>query len=522
MLDRNNVVESVAADVASIDSLSVERSINQINWDTNHQFSFTPVLHAGIENDGILTEMSNPDDTTTAKPFPDDIFGTVCTAGGGKTPDVTAEDMAHSPSERNFSADDNKTNEDGTEVVPPSGSSSSNPPNIYPEWSWDHVRTYVSIRHSHRYSKAQIRALAAQDIVMLEKYNGPKTYGSTEEGTFQAAKRIKAVNPNVKILFYLNAMVHYSGKSYAANKTWKDEWAMFDPKKKSIFKWREKHPCYDHRNLEFREWWIQRALDKVAHDEIDGVFIDGIVKTDKRFLPVKNHGEAYLATANELRERLPAGKILIGNGLRANTSNKNGYLEHLEYLDGSYLENWTRQKNLAPTLKLMSAALKKGRIIMLNGEPRNVNKTEYDQMRNLDDRYDYLGKPEIIGFSLGYFLLVAEPHAHLSYHSGVDAHPRMMAVFDNTRFEAITRKLGKPLGDYVKNGNEYTREFEYLKVWVNLETTQAVLTVKDGQDTLPSMPSASVGQSSKSPSSSDSETSQSNGKGTPRGILDEL
>jgi len=252
------------------------------------------------------------------------------------------------------------------------------------------------------------------------------------------------------------------------------------------------------------------------------VFIDGIVKTDKRFLPVKNHGEAYLATANELRERLPAGKILIGNGLRANTSNKNGYLEHLEYLDGSYLENWTRQKNLAPTLKLMSAALKKGRIIMLNGEPRNVNKTEYDQMRNLDDRYDYLGKPEIIGFSLGYFLLVAEPHAHLSYHSGVDAHPRMMAVFDNTRFEAITRKLGKPLGDYVKNGNEYTREFEYLKVWVNLETTQAVLTVKDGQDTLPSMPSASVGQSSKSPSSSDSETSQSNGKGTPRGILDEL
>jgi len=318
-------VESVAAAVTSIDPLSVERSID---WDTNHQFFFTPGMHAGIENDGILTEMSNPDDATTARPFPDDVFGTVCIAGGGKTSGATAENMTHPPSQRDFSADYNETNEDGTEVVPSSG---GNPTDIYPEWSWDHVRTYVSIRHANRFCKTQIRALAAQDIVMLEKYNGPKTYGSTEEGTLQAAKRIKAVNPNVKILAYLNAMVHYSGKSYAANKSWKDEWAMIDPKNKSEFKWRERHQCYDHRNLEFREWWIQRALNMVAHDEIDGVFIDGIVKTDKRFLPVKNHGKAYLATANELRERLPPGKILIGNGLRANTSNKNGYLEHLEY-----------------------------------------------------------------------------------------------------------------------------------------------------------------------------------------------
>ena len=32
---------------------------------------------------------------------------------------------------------------------------------------------------------------------MLEKMNGHETYGSIEEGTLQAARRIKTVNPKV-------------------------------------------------------------------------------------------------------------------------------------------------------------------------------------------------------------------------------------------------------------------------------------------------------------------------------------
>lgn len=77
----------------------------------------------------------------------------------------------------------------------------------YPEWSWDSVRTYVSIRRSDKYSDDQIKALAANDIVMLEKTNGSDVYGNVEKGTLEAAKRIKAVNGKCKILFYLNAMV---------------------------------------------------------------------------------------------------------------------------------------------------------------------------------------------------------------------------------------------------------------------------------------------------------------------------
>lgn len=383
------------------------------------------------------------------------------------------DDGGHEEQSDKFKSDDDGGDKDECEADPVSGNQSS-----YPEWSWDHVRTWVAIRRADKYSDDQIRSLAAQDIVMLEKTNGVDAYGSVEEGTLQAAKRIKGVNPKVKILFYLNAMVHYGG--YSANENFNEEWAMFNPKQNNNYKWRGKFLSYDHTNLDFREWWIQRALDMVAHDEIDGIFIDGIVKSDKNFLPVKNHGRAYLATANELRKRLPAEKILIGNGLRANTSNKNCYLDHLEYLDGSYLEGWAHQKNLAKTLELMSAALKKGRIIMLNATPHHLDNGKLNSMKSLDDRYDYVAKPQFIGFPLGYFLLIAEPHAHFSYHVGVHAKPKAMCVFDNTRFDAITRKLGKPMGDYVKEGEgKFSREFEYLKVQVNIQTMEGVLTVKD-------------------------------------------
>ena len=36
--------------------------------------------------------------------------------------------------------------------------------NLLPEWSWDHVRTYVAIRRGDDYSDEQIEILAKQDI----------------------------------------------------------------------------------------------------------------------------------------------------------------------------------------------------------------------------------------------------------------------------------------------------------------------------------------------------------------------
>ena len=185
---------------------------------------------------------------------------------------------------------------------------------IYPEWSWDHVRTWVPIRRQDRYHPDQINALSGQDIVMLEKFNGHEYYGNVEKGSLEAARRIKSVNRKVKILFYLNAMVHYAG--YAANDQFVNEWAIIDPNTNNPYLWRGQYMSYNHTNVDFRNWWVQRALDMVANDDIDGIFIDGLCKVNRGDLP-ENNGDSYLETAKQLRESLPPGKLLIGNVLRA-------------------------------------------------------------------------------------------------------------------------------------------------------------------------------------------------------------
>ena len=89
---------------------------------------------------------------------------------------------------------------------------------------------------------------------------------------------------------------------------------------------------------------------------------------------------------------------------------------------------------------------------------------------------------QYIGFPLGYFLLVAGKYSYFSYRVGVDGSPRGKAVFDNTRWEAITRKLGEPLGDFVKDGNVYTREFKHVKVVVDVGEMTGIITVKNDID----------------------------------------
>ena len=340
----------------------------------------------------------------------------------------------------------------------------------YPEWTWNNVNTYAAIRRVDKYDDDQIQALAKQDIVFLEKANGHKAYGSVEKGSLEAAKRIKKINSKVKILFYLNAMVHYN--DYAANKTFEKGWAL--ERNGELFKWRDKFLSYDHTNEDFREWWITRATDMLAHKEIDGIFIDALCK-----VVGMDQSDAWLVTARQLRECMPEGKLLIGNAIRAKVDRK-GNWRMMQYLDGSYLENWYQSANIKrKTLPLMSKCLKEGRIVMLNAAP-NVDAETIDSIETLDDRYKFLNQPSYIDFPLGYFLLVVEPYAYFSFHTGVDAMSKKKCVWENNKFDAITRKLGKPLGDYVdEGGGNYSREFVHLKVHANIKTLVGKLTVKE-------------------------------------------
>ena len=121
---------------------------------------------------------------------------------------------------------------------------------------------------------------------------------------------------------------------------------------------------------------------------------------------------------------------------------------------------------------------------MLNASP-GVSDETINKIQTLNERYEFLGKPEYINFQLGFFLLIVEKNAYFSWHWGVHAKPRAKCVWDNSKFEALTRKLGKPMGDYVDEGDgEYYREFQYLKVHVNVNTQVGKLTVKGDKEEL--------------------------------------
>ena len=93
-----------------------------------------------------------------------------------------------------------------------------------------------------------------------------------ETDTLEVARRLKANNPKVKVLAYLSAMEH-NGAKWGEDPTndgqFDQNWAMT---KRGDPLWQgRKHLTYNHKNLNFREWWIRRALDVVSHDEIDGL-----------------------------------------------------------------------------------------------------------------------------------------------------------------------------------------------------------------------------------------------------------
>lgn len=356
----------------------------------------------------------------------------------------------------------------------------------FPDWSWDHIRPWVILRRDTAYDDSQIRQIANHDIFVLEKMTGWKTYGSNEAGSLEAAKQVKKINPRIKTLFYLNAMIHYPG--YAANDSFnKTEWAT-RTRDNEVFMFKKRYLWYNHSNLDFREWWIQRALDMVQHDEIDGIFIDAIMKTAIDHFGIPDNANAYFETATELRRRLPEGKLLIGNALRPKANNGvGGYgnIKHLQYLDGSYLEGWMGDaETIVEAIELMSAASQAGRMIMLNAGPaftHKEQKTKVDKMKSMNERYTYL--KEFINFPLAIFLVVVEPFSYFSYHYNVDAKPggrRGRAAFDCKRYEEVTRRLGEPQGAYKKQDDfVFTREFEHLSVWVNVKSREVKLNVKE-------------------------------------------
>ena len=73
------------------------------------------------------------------------------------------------------------------------------------------------MRKSTAFTKQELDYPAGFPLITLEKTTGSKTLGSTEAGYLAAAKAIKAINKDARVLYYRNVMCNYS--TYAVRRT---------------------------------------------------------------------------------------------------------------------------------------------------------------------------------------------------------------------------------------------------------------------------------------------------------------
>jgi hypothetical protein len=242
-----------------------------------------------------------------------------------------------------------------------------------------------------------------------------------------------------------------------------------------------------------RQWWIDSAVNMLTNDFVDGVFVD---KANDGGYPLLNReGQVDPSTDKlemlyELSQQKPEGTFLVGNILR--NLRPGGCRELMRFFEGAYLERWHLTDNESVpaqneadaksiSIQQMREAALKGKILTpsLNGD--RMEKDEVRAYLDAGQTNELIAAIQAnITIPLAYYLIIAEEYSYFRYQ------PYKKANFSNFTFpdyvvdptdivEELTRPLGAPLGPPVKNGYIYTRSFEHVDVWLNVETEEAIL-----------------------------------------------
>lgn len=354
---------------------------------------------------------------------------------------------------------------------------------IRPSFSWDTVPQWLIVRKATAFTGDEIQLIEKAPVVVFEKENGFRDAGSVEEGILRAARAVKAGNPKTVTLFYWNAVINYG--NYRANEAFTknlEQWALKRDGKPFLFK--NRYSIYNLIDPGFQDWWIATAKGMASDPAIDGIMIDAICKTNteddgnRTLYPDKAYGRAYFQTATRLQSEI-GNKLLIGNAIRVNAPQHN--LQHLKYLDGSYVERWAApmggrgfEDYVAEGMKDMSQALSEGKLILFNASPEVLR--DITRFPSPDAGYSEkeAWMKQHIGFPLAVFLMIAEEGAYFHWGSGPNALPgRNMDVWRNDIYPELSRPLGKPLGPAIRKGDIFKRSFEHLDVSLDLKKREA-------------------------------------------------
>jgi hypothetical protein len=365
-----------------------------------------------------------------------------------------------------------------------------------PAFSWDSVPRYMHVRKVTAFTPAEVAHLATFPLITFEKTTGLKEFGSTERGTALAAQAVKKLNPDTKILYYRNILVHYS--CYEADKQLKSITAPFLAEQSGNTKLvRKVAPAYDLSNEEVQAWWLKNAQQVCSSPHIDGLFVDGNIKAlEKGYLRRQVGAEkkdavakAYHRMMAQLRQSLGQDELIIANVIRARF--KNAGLEYLDYFDGSYIEGFehtvggvSREDYVAKGIDAIQKAARSGKIIAFTIGSQGYADTDMDdgaaitkiKKTSLQERFTY---------ALALFLVCAEEHSYFMFTDTYSADGADNKKWMNQRPE-YTRPLGPPKGPAQMEGYRYERSFQHAEVVVDIEKETATILWKHDGKSLPS------------------------------------
>lgn len=343
-------------------------------------------------------------------------------------------------------------------------------------FNWDRVPLNIHFaKRGSDLTDEEIDFLADHSgLIALEKGHGASVHGSTEKGIADTARRIKQRNPDVKVLFYLNAFINWGG--YESFDTYRPEWTLRDTAGEVVMK----TPTVsrpDPSNPEFREWWSDVVATEMKRGPVDGVFLDALPQAFSPALIKQLGAEKAQAVVAGLREMLALTKrkigpsrIVLANGIRAGD-----FQEILDWagIDGVMIEHFdainTRDpKDIKADLDSIALAASKGKFVVVKGWP-GFTWLEKTMMARPHAELLQLAR-ENITFPLACYLVAAQPGSYFCYSWG---YTNIHGMLDS--YPEFDRPLGPPLADAQWNGMTAMREFTHAKVWVDLESKQATI-----------------------------------------------
>ncbi|MFW9893920.1 MAG: putative glycoside hydrolase, partial [Candidatus Thorarchaeota archaeon] len=302
-----------------------------------------------------------------------------------------------------------------------------------PYFSWDTVPVYIHFgKSSGPLSDSELRFVAkASDFVCLEKGHGRGRSGSTEKGIAFDAKRLKALNPRMKVLFYWNTFLNYPLYDACQTVAKNPQWLFRDKKGDPIYKTGTLEQ-YNLLNPEFRGWWATIAGKAITEYGCDGIFMDAVNQAKRPIWMKRGWGEGNentltLAVVDMMRlakQKMGENTLIVYNGIRSsdpagNTTGK----EYLPYSDGVMVEHFTAfhsqsKESIAADMEAINTAASMGKTVVVKGWPDpTFNWTNKEKMHIPSNELADEARKKII-FSLACFLIAAQKSCYFSYSWG--------------------------------------------------------------------------------------------------------